>query len=216
MATSQANGPELLRREILEEAHRQEEEILRHARETGGALTAKAEREAEQARKEKMDAARAEAKRRQEAILATVSVGTSRMRLARIEELLREIHDRARQRLQNSDGLERRQALAGLAARALGSMAGNRFVMRLAGVDFRLLGNGLADEVRRRGLRPGIELRVEAGSEIKGGSCVLLDEEGRQMWDIGLEARLERLWPELRRQIAAQVGLVEKAEGDGL
>jgi hypothetical protein len=55
---------------------------------------------------------------------------------------------------------------------------------------------------------------VELGEDpsAKKGEWILQDEEGRQIWELGLEARLERLWPELRRQIAAQCGLVAQEE----
>ena len=212
MAASESSGPELLRREILQEARRQEEEILRRAQETAARVRAKAEQETEQLRKEKLDGARADAKRRREAILATVSVETNRMRLARIEKLLQEIRDGACQRIANEDGFSRRDALAGLSARALGSMAGERFVMRLSGADLQELGDPLRNEVQRRRTGARGDLRLEADPEARKGSCVLLDEEMRQRWDVGLPARLERLWPELRRQIATQLGFVEKPE----
>jgi vacuolar-type H+-ATPase subunit E/Vma4 len=215
MPPLESNGPELLRHEIIEEARRESEEILGRARETAARLTTKAEQEAAKARTEKLDGARAEAKRRQEAILATISVETNRMRLARIEQWLEDVHDRAGERLTTRDGVPEREALAELAAQALHSMTGDQFVMRLPPGDLPRLGDAFLEEVQRHGA-PAVKLRFEAATGMKKGSCLLLDDEGRQMWDIGLKPRLERLWPELRRQIAAQLGFVEKPESRGV
>jgi vacuolar-type H+-ATPase subunit E/Vma4 len=212
MTAPGTDGPELLRREVLEEARRQADEILRSAGATADQLIAKAEQETEQARQGKLEAARSEAKRRQEAILATVPVDANRTRLARTEQLLRSIYDQARDQLRRGGGIDRRRVLIGLAVEALARMSGNAFGIRVSSADLRAFGDGTAEEIRRRLARPLLNVELGEDPEAKDGDWILQDADGRQMWDLGLESRLDRLWPDLRRQIAAQAGLVEKDE----
>jgi vacuolar-type H+-ATPase subunit E/Vma4 len=50
---------------------------------------------------------------------------------------------------------------------------------------------------------------------MSGGGVIVHDAAGRQVWDNRLAPRLERLWPELRRQLAAQTGLLSPGESTG-
>jgi vacuolar-type H+-ATPase subunit E/Vma4 len=208
VTTPPPNPPEPLRREILEEARRQQEEILRQARHQAEAVVAKAEMEAEQFRKERLEAAAAEAKRRTEAILATVPVETGRMRSAGIEELLQAIHNRAREHLQARIGFDYRETIARLSAVALQQMAGASFRLRLSASHDRVLGDGLAEAIQTCCGSSTPTLRLIADSNLKDGDVLIEDEGGRQIWNLSLDARLERCWPELRHQIAAQAGFM--------
>ncbi len=210
MTTPTPNAPELLRQEILEEARRQKEAILRRARQEVGVIVAKAEREVEQFRGERLEAARAEAKRRTEAILATVPVEAGRMRWARIEELLQAIHDQARERLQTRAGFDYRETIVRLSAEALRQMAGGTVRLRLSVADHRASGDGLAEEVRRRSGRPAVTLQLVADSKLEDGDVLIEDEKGRQVCNLSLDARLERCWAELRRQVAAHAAFTEQ------
>ncbi len=210
MTTPIPNTAELLRQEILEEAQRQKEEILRRARQEAGGIVAKAEKEAEQFRKERLEAARAEAKRRTEAILATVPVEAGRMRSARVEELLRGLHDRARERLQTRADFDYRETIARLSAEALKQMPGETFRLRVSVADHRASADGLAEDIQRRSGRPAVTLQLIADCRLKDGDALIEDEKGRLFCNLNPAARLERCWPELRRQIAARAGLMEQ------
>jgi len=60
--------------------------------------------------------------------------------------------------------------------------------------------------------RGSVELALgSAGAAIRGG-VIVRDADGRRAWDNTLAARLERLWPALRRRIAAAAGLVPAAQ----
>ena len=210
MTTTPPNAPELLRQEVLEQARRQKEDVLRQARLETGAIVAKAEKEAEQFRRERLEAARAEAKRRAEAILATVPMETDRMRSARIEELLQAIHDRAREQLHKRAGFDYREAIARLSAEALRQMAGETFRLRLSAAGLCAFGDGLAEEIQSCSKRSPLALEVVADSRLKDGDVLIEDREGRQVWNLSLDVRLERCWLELRRQIAAHTAFMEE------
>jgi len=84
-------------------------------------------------------------------------------------------------------------------------MVGSAFVAKVSeGLYY--LGDGLADEIARRVGRPvSITISYEPG--ITGGGIIVEDTEGRQVWDNRFAKRLERLWRELRQQIAIPGGI---------
>jgi len=94
-------------------------------------------------------------------------------------------------------------------------MEGAVFVVKVSEGDRTLLGDGLAEEVAHRVGRSSLNVTVEYDPEIRGGGVVVEDAEARQMWDNRLLKRLERMWPELRRQIALEASFVPKTESGG-
>jgi vacuolar-type H+-ATPase subunit E/Vma4 len=209
METPNPNAADNLRREILEEARRQQEEILRVAHREAEAILARAQEEAAQVRRVQMEVAQVAAKQQVEAILATVAVEIGRRRAMRIEELLQSTHDDARERLRAHTDFDLRRCIVSLATEALGQMQGNAFLLKVSPKDCSALGDGLAEEIQRCSTRPAFALQVFEDSNRAAAEVVIEDHVGRQSWNIGLEARLERCWPELRRQIAAHLPFVE-------
>lgn len=210
MAAENPNPPDSLREEILADARREREEILRHARQAADALLTRATAEAEEIRRDNLAQAQAEADRRRELILATVAVEVGRMRAAQIETWLQSILEATRQKLQNRDGFDYRATIIALAAEALKRMTGNTFEVRLTPADHEALGNGLADQIRQHVGRP-LTITMADDLTAKDGGVIIQDPEGRQIWDNRFQSRLERLWPELRRQIAITTSLVAQS-----
>ncbi|MCX5813377.1 MAG: hypothetical protein NT178_12660 [Proteobacteria bacterium] len=93
-------------------------------------------------------------------------------------------------------------------------MAGSAFVAKLPEADFTMLSDGLADEIARHVGRP-VNITVSCGPDFKEGGVIVEDAEVRQVWDNRFVKRLERLWPELRRQIAVQAAFVPKTGSEG-
>jgi hypothetical protein len=77
------------------------------------------------------------------------------------------------------------------------------------------LGEGLAGEIAHRVGRSPLNVTISSDATLTGGEVIIQDVEGRQVWDNGLLARLERFWPELRRQIAIQTSLVTESKPSG-
>ncbi len=208
MATPNQNSPEILREEILADARRQSEEIIHHAKQEAEALLAKATAQADKARQECVDQARLKTDRRRESALATVPVEADRLRLARVEALLESMHEEIRRRLTAREGFDYRETIITLSAEAVKQMPASAFVVKLSAADRAALGEGLAgDIVRRVGPTP-LEITISSDANLTEGGAIIEDTGGLQVWDNRLLARLERLWPELRRQIAAQTSLV--------
>ncbi len=206
--TSNPNSPEVLSEEILADARRESDEIIRRARQEAEALLARAAAEADKARQERLNAARAEAARRSELILATVPVEAGRRRSARVEALLESVYAEVSRQLLARDGFDYRATLIDLAAEAMGRMAGQTFVLKLATADRKAAGDGLRGDVARRTGRSADAITISNENTIAGGGVIVEQTEGHQVWDNRLTARLERLWPELRRQIAMQTSLI--------
>jgi V/A-type H+-transporting ATPase subunit E len=203
-----ADPPQVLTDEILADARRQADRLRRRAERDARQTVEEAERQAEADRNERLEKARAEADRRQRLTLASVPVEEGRLRAARIEEELDGIRSAARQRLLAREGYDYRETLVRLAAEALAAMEGRTFVLELAEADRDALGPDVAASVRDRDGREGLEVTLASESAAIEGGLLVRDAEGRQRWDNSLAARLERLWPALRRRVAAETGLL--------
>jgi vacuolar-type H+-ATPase subunit E/Vma4 len=214
MAINQGSAGNL-REEILAQAQRESEEIDKRARQDAKSLLTAAAGEADKVHEDQIERARSEAARRSELILATVPVEAGRLRIQRIESLLESVYEEARRRLLAHDGFEYRETVITLGALAISRMAGLAFVMKVSEADRSLLGDGFAEEVTQRVGRPGLNLTVSYEPDATGSGVIVQDADERQIWDNRLHKRLERMWPELRRQIAIQASFVPKMESGG-
>ncbi|MDD5141529.1 MAG: V-type ATP synthase subunit E [Verrucomicrobiales bacterium] len=199
---------------ILAEAGVQRDEIIRRAQQESGLILATAMAEADKIRREQMESARAEAARRSELMLATIPVEAGRLRSARIEAILEDIREEARRQLlaRNFNGHE---TVVALAAEAIRRMPGTDFVLKISAADHAAFGDKLAEATEQRAGRLPLNLTIAADSTVTDAGVVVESADGFQIWDNRLLSRLERLWPELRRQIALQTSLVGKIEPVG-
>jgi vacuolar-type H+-ATPase subunit E/Vma4 len=214
MEPTQPNSPDTLCAEILAEAGRESQEIRRKAELEASTLLAAAAAEAEKIRRETIEQARTKAKRRKEVILETITVEKRRMRSARVEASLESLREEIRRRLaaQNSDG---RETVVALALEAVGQMPANDLVVKISAGDQAAFGNGLAEEIIRRAQRPQLHLAISTDAAMTGGDVAVQNAGGSQFWDNRLRSRLERLWPELRRQMAIAGGLITESNANG-
>ena len=196
-----------LRQEILADARRQAERLLRRARQEAEALAAQAEQEASGHREQALEQARQTAARQTALVLARIPVARARLRATHIERLLLSIREAAAARLAPTEHPLSREALLALIAEPAGAMAGETFEVRLSRADRLTLTDTFVDEIRRRTGKPGLELRLAEPLPDTDAGPVLSDPEERQIWDNRLARRLARLWPGLRRQVAADTGL---------
>lgn len=217
MGTPNHNSADVLCAEILADARRESEAIIARAQQQAEALLAGAAAEANRLRQERLQVARSEAVRRRELILGTVPIEAGRLRSARIEGILQSVHEEVCRRLRALEGFEYRETLVTLAAEALKQMPGDSFDVLLSAADCAAFGDALVEEATRRVGRSALNITLSKDSAEQGGVVVIRDSAGCLEWDNSLSARLQRLWPELRRQIAAQTGLAvtRRAEGGG-
>ncbi len=215
MPVPNSNSQDALCAEILAEARRESEQILSQAQKEAEALLARTAEEAEKARQERLVFARGDAARRRELILATVPLEAGRQRLAQVEALLQAIADQARQRLLARQGFDYRATLISLAAEGIRSMSGEDFTIKLSPLDCAMFADGLAIEITR--CVDGSRLRITLSDDptIDEGGLIIQDAHGRQVWDNRLPMKLERLWPQLRQQIALHTSLVAGSTPSG-
>ena len=224
MSSAQSNAENVLQDEILADARRQAAEAAQRAKKEAEAIVTKARIEAENDRRIQAQAAQVEAKRRRDLTLATIPVVVGRRRADCIESALNQIRDEAARQLEARAGFDYRQAVIRLTATALAQMDGNRFILEVSDADNQALGQGWVEEVRRQSGRSGLELSTASANprHCRGMPCAshppavrgvcIRDAEGRQVWDNTLPARLERLWPALRHELAVATRLVSGAE----
>jgi vacuolar-type H+-ATPase subunit E/Vma4 len=195
MPTPESNAPAVLTQAVLDDARRQADAIIAQAQQQGAAVLAKATAEADQVRQERLKLARAEAARRTESIQASIAVEAGRLRAARVEALLQSLYDEAQRRLVARQGYAYREALVALVTEAARQMGGGALVVNLAPADRAAVADRLG------------QFTLVDDPALTEGGVVVLDADGRRVWDNRLPARLERLWPELRRQIVTQGAL---------
>jgi vacuolar-type H+-ATPase subunit E/Vma4 len=230
MTAPHPNSPEALSGEILAEAQRECDDLTRRAQQSAAALLAAATAQAEQIRREQLAAARAEATRRSELIRATIPVEAGRRRSARIETILENIHEEARRQLLARD-FDCHETVVTLAAEAVRRMPGTDFVLKISAADHAAFGDQLAGEIAHRsgtgilpvqpereteanrtGWKPvPLQILISPDETVTDG-VVIQSADGLRIWDNRLLSRLERLWPELRRQIAVRTSLVSQSE----
>lgn len=196
MATPTPAPRDILEREILDDARRQAEAIIQQARNEAQVILTKADAEAEQVRQTFLSQARAEAGRLTEAARAALPAQLERRRSARVESLLQSIREEARQRLIARQGFDYGDTLVALVAEAARQMPGEALTIRLSPADRAAYG-----------ARLGAVTLVDDPTLTDGG-ITILDAEGHRILDNHLTARLDRLWPELRRRIATEAGLL--------
>jgi vacuolar-type H+-ATPase subunit E/Vma4 len=87
--------------------------------------------------------------------------------------------------------------------------------VKLLAADRAALGDGLAEAIAARVGRAPLSITITDDPTITEDGVVVQDVAGRQVWDNRLTARLGRLWPELRQQIAVRAGLVTQGTTTG-
>jgi len=192
MQTDASTTAEVLTRAVLDDARRQADAIIARARQQAAAALAEASSKVGQALQDRLRVAQAEADRRTEAIQASISVAVNRLRATRVESLLHSLYDDAQRRLVARKGFDYPEALVALVMEAAEHMGGANLVVRLSPADR----SAVSERLGRFTL-------VDAPS-LNDGGAIVLDADGRRVWDNRLLARLDRLWPELRRQIVVQ------------
>jgi len=201
------NSQAVLTDEIIADARRQAERTVSRARQEAQESAAKGKADAEKEHRQAQAAGKAEAERRSGLIVATVPIEVSRKRAAAVEAVLKSIHDEAAGRIASRDGINYREIVANLAADAVRHMEGEKFVLQVSEGDRGALGGDFTGEVRRRAGREAVQVAIEPGAAKVSGGVIVRDADGRQMWDNSFEARLQRTWPILRREIAVRSGL---------
>ena len=201
MSTPVKNPEDILRREILADAKRQAERVLRKARSDADDIAAAAEKAIADERAKVFGSADGEASRRSGLILAKVPVEEARIRAARAETVLNSVRDAVRARL---------AAEAMTPSRLLALVTEAVRIVSLSLTDRAVLDRNLNWQLAvARDCGHSVEVADEPLPEGSAGPCVAA-RDGSRICDNRLSSRLERMWPALRCDIAAKLGLSEE------
>ncbi len=205
---------------MSDEEHALEQEITADARRRAERIKGRAEREADQIR----DRAQAEAERRTERILqqararaekeahraeARIELTRESVRLRALQDILTELEDRARQELGELPNRDDYGAvLRELALAAIEAMTGDSFKLALGEANRERWGDGLAEELvdlARERLGRDVEVTLSEENADSRGGLIVRSADGRQVADQRFDARLERMWDELRQELMARL-----------
>ncbi len=215
MDQPEAPSHDVLRDEILADAQRQAERIIRKAKREAKATIDKATTKSQEERDAKLAAARADAEQKRTVVFATLPVAVGRMRAAHVEQELMALCDTVRARLLAREGFAYRETIVTLAAEAIAGMEGDAFVLELSEKDQKILQNGLVTSVLERVGQPNLTLTLSTEAAQITSGVLVRDPQGRQVWDNSLAARLDRMWPLLRSKIAKQMKIQDREEPSG-
>jgi len=195
--------------EILQDAREKAEQTIAHARREAEAIRGAGAKEAEAMVQKALDTATRRADDAAQATLATVVQETRRDLLDAQEAEIEKLFGAARARLADRKAYDYPAVLAGLAANAIASIFADQVVIELAAADRAIATEAWLAEVRKRvGREVSISVAPEA-APIDGG-VMARSADGRLLYDNSFAARLRRLAPALRRDLAAKL-FAEKA-----
>lgn len=196
--------------EIASDAARESGRILESARSEAAAWLASAQAQAGQEREHRLHQAREHAARLSARILATIPLEERRLRAMRIESLLQDLRGRLDQRLRFEAAAHPRATAIRLAAEALRGMEGTGFNIHTSPLSLLEPESRVREELRRQMDLPALAVRLVVDASLPPGGVVVEDAAKRQYTDNRPSSRLDRLWPELRRQIAQVPDLFQR------
>jgi len=196
--------------QILADARKQAAPALRRAEREAAEIRRTAAEQAEHTAAEIIARADQKAEVAAQRMAARTELDVENARRAAREAILQDVRARARKALCRStaepDYAER---LTGLAMAAVSAMTGGRFEIVLRAEDRDAFGADLAAELTRRApaeLGRWVQVSVAADTiEGAGGGLLVRSDDARQVCDETFAARMERLWEDLREDVAREV-----------
>lgn len=205
MADSQEQS---LEQEIRDDARKRAERLERRAERQADQAVQEARQEAQRIRERILREARDEIAHMEEVHGSRVQQEIGRRRRQAFEDILEHVRRCAHQRmleLAEGAGEDYRDLLVRLACAAVEAMEGREFQLKLDTRDRERWGQQLPERVRRSVKEQlGREVAVEVADDTFNG-CAGLEVRGGRMHQVAdqtLEARLQRLWSDLRVDLA--------------
>ncbi len=201
-----------LEEEILADARRRAERALQHAQREADRIVAEARDVVRQDQEKLMEGVRHRVERQERMQEARLDQELHRLRRHAFEQVVERVRAEAEKELQGlADSEEGRQMLVRLAVQAVAPMRGDAFTLVLRPGDRERWGERLAEDVRSAvSSELGREVSVEvADEELKArGGLVVRGQGTRELVDQTFEARMGRLWEDIRGQVADMLGHV--------
>ncbi|NIA21893.1 MAG: hypothetical protein GWP05_08030 [Anaerolineaceae bacterium] len=194
--------------EVLADARTKAERERRRGRREAEAMTRKIDGQIKAATEKIMAAARAEADLKRVQIMATVEIEVQRRRRAMMEQALQSVHQEAAKRLSELPDDRLAELQQRLAVEAVEQIPDDNLELALPEASHESRGAAmaerLAEEADRRLDRNVIIRPADRPAEITDG-LVVRSADGSLEVIQSLSARLRRMWPELRLEVARQL-----------
>ncbi len=196
---------EALEEEIMADARRRAERIRRRAEREADDIRQQAREQAEQQRERIQRQARQRAEEQQQRLRARIQQDLAALRRNARHQILEDLRERAREKLAQlprQDGYE--EVLTRLALSALERMDGDAFELAPREQDRSGIGAKLTERiaaVARDELDREVEIRISDEPLSATGGLALRGADGRQVADQTFEARLDRLWGQMRGEL---------------
>jgi vacuolar-type H+-ATPase subunit E/Vma4 len=195
-----------LEQEILTDARRRADRALNRAQRQAEQLKATAHKAADKERDGIIDAAEAEADRREKVHDARIAQEIVAMQHRAVEDGIEAARALARRQLTSLAGSEGSlESLVRLAVLAIDSMKGEQFRLTVSAADAGRWGGQLAEQVRAAvadELGREVSIDVADGDPDCTGGLVVTGSAGREVADQTFQARLDRLWSDVREDVA--------------
>ena len=198
-----------LAQQILADARKQAEPLRKRAEREAESALRKAKQDAEREREHMLQRAERSAQLNAHRISARADIEMQNIRRQAREHILIHARERAMEALvETTRSPEYPEQLKRLTLAALRAMNGERFELLMRAEDREAHGAEVAQaasELAEREMGRRVELTV-SGETIGGsGGLIVRTADGRQVCDQTFEARLGRLWTELREEIAKEL-----------
>jgi vacuolar-type H+-ATPase subunit E/Vma4 len=209
-----------LAREILADAEKRADRARRKAKRDAAAIRKDAEREVVRARDRAVEAAGEAIAHSEEIADARVEQDITRLRLFAHEAVIESVREKAQAHLRElASSDEHRVVLQDLALGAIGQMSGHRFELILRADDRERWGEELASEVATAAgnrFRRALQVRLAEDTIEAAGGLMVRGADGHELADQTFGTRMERLWPQIRSEVAGMLpGIAEQSpEGD--
>lgn len=195
-----------LEQEILADARRRAERALQHARREADRIVAEAKEAARQEHEKLMAGVRHRVQRQERMQGARLDQEVQRLRRQAFEHVVARVRAEAEKELAElADSEDGRQVLARLAVAAIEAMRGDAFLLVLRPEDRRRWGERMAEDVRAAvssELSRTVSVEV-ADEELRArGGLVVHGKGTRELVEQTFEARMGRLWEDIRGEVA--------------
>ena len=204
-----ADQERALAEEILADAKRRAERIRQRSEREAQSILRQAAQEGEDARCKAEEVARARAEREKAVNEARIEQELAGLRLAAQQGLLERVRAEARRRLAAlPEGEGYRDVLVETGVAAVEAMEGTRFELVLRPSDREKWGDGLPADVRtavRRSAGRDVEVVLAEDTTDAAGGLLVRGAGGHQVADQTFEARLGRLWDDLREEVVRRI-----------
>lgn len=184
---------EKLQKEILNDAQRKKERILKRARSDAEKLMKEAKKEHEKRRELRLSQAERTAEERSCAVLAGIRQEIKKQELTLVESVLESIFEDALVRFRAQKGKEREEALERLCLESVQALGSNDVKVHMSSSDYSEFGKCVEKAVSQI----AIHATVESSKDVEDG-VTATSVDGRKRCVNTYEARLARRKPELR------------------